>query len=355
VRVFDAAMQPIWRGRLSVGPSARALLTVAVVGVRSIALFSTDRPDEVDLCTLEPGGARSTISLGRGQRFACAAGGGRKLCVISRGEREVVFRTVAQDLRTELNATPVVPRTGWSIETVSCAYANGPFVMLHTEVHEERGVRDAVITLFGEGKVWTRRFASSPVDRVWVEGRTLLTAGLLGGASTPLLAVQQLTLVRDQKDWVISDAAGLTGTQRRYVYPLTPAPCGTPEMRHAVLTDVAEVVALSLGAHKPRDASLSVVDARADRMHFRVPMGKQGEIALSMLVRDDGSGVVAIKIGVGHAPAARDLSWVERLRQTITGDDDGDPTTTRLETDQMLHAVEDILRAIWGLRTMIEV
>jgi hypothetical protein len=328
-------------------PSARALLAATGTVLGPVVVFATDRDDEIDVCAWSSadGGSHRTVSLGRGQRFECAAGGGSRIAVVSRGAEGIVVRTIARDLRSELNTAPLVARHGRRIGAVRCAYASGPFVVAHAE-HGGDDERDVVVTVFDGAHSSSARFPFPGVDALVVEGRDVLVAALVGGASAPLLFLERLMVGRRHD----GGPAELVG-QRCYVYLLAQPAGAAQRQRHALLADAAEVLARSLSARGPRNLALRAHDERADVATFVIhgPDAAR-DLNVALLVRDDGSAVASVRIGEGLAPEPRALNFVERVRTTVTGDNDGDPRTVHLEVPSLACSIEDIVATVWGLR-----
>jgi hypothetical protein len=300
-------------------------------------VYSTDRVDEIDVCASGREGAalQRTVSLGWKQQFECAQGGGSRIMVVSRDPDGIVVRTLASDVRSELNPVPIRPRTGWSIATVRCAYANGPFVVAHTE--ERDGERVGVLTLFDAGQTQVQRLALPGVDAIGIDGKDVCAAVMVASASVPVLMVHR--------------SARTGANARYYAFFLEDPDPRTRYSRHAILLDVADIVSRALGSKTPVGFELRSHESLGDSAHFIVPgIDKAHDIAVGVLLREDGSGVTSLRVGGGDAPEPRALHFTERLREMFTGDDDGDVATTRVEHARLAAGVESIVSAVGALR-----
>ena len=301
------------------------------------ALFSTDRADEVDVCAYGRGGEslQRTLSLGWKQQFECAIGGGTRILVVSRDPTGLVVRTLASDARSELNPVPIRPRTGWEVGAVRCMYASGPFAVAHSERRDAE--QTAVLTVFDDGASKTYRLGVSSVDAIAVEGKDLAIASVVAGYSSPILLVQRLMA---------------NGTRvRRYAYLLDPPKLLDVEERRRFVIDVAELLAQSLGATSPRDMTVHAHTDTEDIVQFLVP-GPDGahDLAVAVMVRSDGSGVASVRIGGGRAPEPIALNFVATIREMLTGDDDGDPATTRVALPNVVNDMESVVSAVAAMR-----
>jgi hypothetical protein len=332
---LEAPRVPDWRAPVS----SRTLLAATSTVYGPAAVFSTDRDDEIDVCVAGRGGEllTRTVSLGRGEQFECAVGGGRRILVVSRGSAQIVPRTLASDIRSELNMAPIRARTGWDIGAVRATYANGPFVVAHDERRDDQGA--AVLTVFDSGATTTTRLLLPSVGAVAAEGKDIAVATVLSGASAPMLLVQRTTV------------AG--GRDRRYAYLLEQPSLETATARQALLVDAADMLAASLGADAPRSFAHAEHDDAHDVARFTLP-GPDAAHDLTFAIRlgARGDAVVGVRIGEGRAPEARGLHFVERVREILTGDDDGDAATTRVELPQLATGIAAVVSAVGALRSV---
>jgi hypothetical protein len=318
-------------------PTARRLLAATSTVFGPATVYSTDRVDEIDVCASGREGAalQRTVSLGWKQQFECAQGGGSRIMVVSRDPDGIVVRTLASDVRSELNPVPIRPRTGWSITSVHCAYANGPFVVGHTEARDAERV--GVLTVFDAGQVQVQRLALPGIDAIGVDGKDVCAAVMVPSASAPVLMVHR--------------SARTGANARYYAFFLEEPDPRTPYARHSILVDVADIVSRALGSKAPVAFELRTHDELGDSAHFIVPgIDKAHDIAIGVLLRGDGSGVTSLRIGGGDAPVPRALHFAERVREMFTGDDDGDAATTRVDHARVAAGVESIVSAVGALR-----
>jgi hypothetical protein len=337
IEVAGADLAPVGGEPWFAPVSSRTLLAATSTVFGPAAIFSTDRDDEIDVAVSGRGGEAltRTVSLGSGERFDSAVGGGRRILVISRSPGRIVPRTLASDIRSELNPAPIRARTGWEIGSVRAAYANGPFVVAHCEQREME--RNTALTVFDGGTTRTSRLLLPRVDGLAVEGKEAVVAAVVSGASAPILLVQRTTV------------AG--GRDRRYAYLLEHPAADTSQARQALLLDAADMLAVSLGADAPRTVTLHEHDGSHDVVQFTLPGPDAGhDLAFSILLAPRGNAVVAVRIGAGRAPEARGLHFAERVREILTGDDDGDPATTRIELPQLATGMASVVSAVGALR-----
>jgi hypothetical protein len=317
--------------------SARHLLAATCTVFGPATIYSTDRVDEIDVCASGREGAalQRTVSLGWKQQFESAQGGGSRIMVVSRDPDGIVVRTLASDVRSELNPVPIRPRTGWAITTVCCAYANGPFVVGHTE--ERDGDRVGVLTVFDAGQTQVQRLALPGLDAIGTDGKDVCAAVMVPSASVPVLMVHR--------------SARTGANARYYAFFLEEPDPRTTYSRHSILVDVADIVSRALGSKSAIGFELRSHDELGDSAHFVVPgLDKAHDIAIGVLLREDGSGVTSLRIGGGNAPEPRALHFAERLREMFSGDDDGDAATTRVEHPRLAMGIESIVSAVGALR-----
>jgi hypothetical protein len=342
--LVDALSERTLRGPLPAGNTARQPLAACATVHGPIAIFSTDREDEVDVCALRDGGTRhKTVSLGHGQRFVTAAGGGSRLAIVSRNGNDVRVRTIASDLRSELNAVPLAPATRSTVGNVRAAHAGAAtFVLAHEERSDEHEV---VVTVFDDGKTRTVRSKFAAVHGLAIAGKHIAIAALTDGALAPRLYVQQLTLTRDEAR---GESYATAPKRRAYVFGALPT--HSPRARRAALEDIAEVLSQSLAAQPPR--ALCVREAGScERAAFVVPGADASkDLAVSIELHEDGSGIVNVKIGDRTAPDPRPLTAIERVRLMLTGDDDGDPSTSHFALRSLADELGEVVMAVWALR-----
>ncbi len=317
--------------------SARTLVAATSTVAGPVAVYTTDREDEIDVCVASRDGSmlERTVSLGQRQRFECAQGGGSRVLVVSRDDAGLVARTLASDVRSELNPVPIRPRTGWRVDAARCAYANGPFAIAHVETRDD--VSFAVLTLFDAGQIQTHRLTLPCADGLAVDGKDVCVVAMIPAASAPVLLVHRSTR---------------TGTHaRHYAYFLEEPEVRTSYERRAVLVDIADILARAMGARTPSSFVLRDFDEHGDIATFVLPgLDPAHDVSVAVLMRDDGSGVTSLRVGGGAAPAPRGLHFVERMREAITGDDDGDPATMRIELESVSRGLESIVSAIGAFR-----
>ncbi len=345
VTLSDAADRYPLLGPFPAGNTARTLLAACATVHGPIAVFSTDRPDEVDLCALRDGGvAHKTVSLGHGQTFVCAAGGGSRVALVSRKGNDVRMRTVASDLRSELNPVPLAAGVRAEVGEVRVVHAGGPtFVLAHEERHT---APEVVVTVFEDGRTRVVRTKFPSVHGLALAGKHVAIASVTGGAMSPLLYVQQLVLARD-------DAKGesFASAPKRRAYQLGEPPTSTAQARRGALLDAAEVLSQSLAAQPPRELAVSAVGPDRERAAFIVPgVDPSQDLAVSVELYADGRAVVNVKIGHGSAPQPRPLTTMERVRVMLTGDDDGDPSTAHFELSSLARELGRVVMAVWALR-----
>lgn len=344
VSLVDVRKRSPMVGPVDAGRSARVPLAACATVHGAVAIFSTDRKDEVDVCALRKGGVEhKTLSLGAGQRFVCAAGGGSRIAIVSRKDNDVRVRTVASDLRTELNSVSLAPATRNSVGEVRVVHAGGATFVL---AHEEEGqAREVVVTVFEDGRTRVVRSKFPGLHGLALAGKHVAIGAVVSGAITPILHVQQLTLVRDE-----SKSESYASAPKRRAYLVGEPPTSTAAVRRAALEDAAQVLSQSLAAQAPRELQIGEVDGR-ERALFVVPgADATKDLAVSMELREDGSGIVNVKLGAASAPTPRELSLVERLRVVFTGDDDGDPTTSHFELDNLARDLGQVVMAVWALK-----
>lgn len=334
-------------GPYASGPTSRKLLGAVCTVHGPIAIFATDHEDEIDLCAIRGGSVHHrTVSLGHGQSFLCAAGGGTRIAVVSRRNDDVRVRTIASDLRSELNPVPLASSGKVTVGAVRVAHASGAaFVIVHEEVGSSTEI---ITTVVEDGHARTLRNKSLSLQGLGVSGKQMAVAALTGGCMVPILYVQQVQLARDE-------AKGETypAMPRRRVYLLGNPPTVTTQARRALLMDAAEVLAQSLSAQNPREITLAKDDDGANKtlMAFSVPGADAAhDVAVSILLHADGSAIVTAKLGDAKAPAPRPLSFIERARVLTTGDDDGDSKTVRRELRSLSQQIGEMVMSIWTLR-----
>lgn len=344
VSLVDARTRGVLVGPVEAGRSARVPLAACATVHGAVAIYSTDRKDEVDVCALRKGGVEhKTLSLGAGQRFVCAAGGGSRIAVVSRRDNDVRVRTVASDLRTELNSVSLAPATRNTVGAVRVVHAGGATFVI---AHEEEGqAHEVVVTVFEDGKTRVVRSKFPALHGLALAGKHVAISAMIAGAITPILHVQQLTLVRDE---VKSES--YASAPKRRAYLVGEPPTSTAAVRRAALEDAAHVLSHSLAAQAPRELQIGDVDGR-ERALFVVPgADATKDIAVSMELREDGSGIVNVKLGAARAPTPRELTLVERLRVLFTGDDDGDPDTSHFELASLARDLGQVVMAVWALK-----
>ena len=316
--------------------TSRHLVAATVNAAGPACIFETDRPDEIDVVAWHHSGStlERTVSLGYQQRFVAAAGGGTRIFIVSRGPRNLVVRTLASDVRSELNPAPITPPQGWEIGSVHCAYANGPFVLAHGESRE--GVHFVVVTAFDGVDVHSHRIELPQLDALAVEGKDVLAAALSAGASTTRLLIHRMS----------ADGS----RTRRYGFLLEEPALKTEGQRRAVLLDLAEMLSFALGVVGER-LEFHTHDEASDVVTMRIPGDRSTrEVALAVLARADGTGVASLRSGHGDAPEPGALHFAERLREFFTGDDDGDPTTIRIELPHVVSSMDAIVAAVGATR-----
>ncbi|MFO0561129.1 MAG: hypothetical protein U0269_24135 [Polyangiales bacterium] len=344
VALTDASGQRALLGPFSAGNTARTPLAACATVHGPIAVFSTDRDDELDVCAIRDRAVHHrTVSLGSGQTFVAAAGGGSRVAIVSRKGNDVRVRTIASDLRSELNSMPLAHGTRAEVGEVRVVHGGGATFVI---AHEEHGAqREVVLTVFEDGKARTLRTRFAALHGLALAGKHIALAALVPGALSPLLYVQQLALARD-------DARGesFASAPKRRAYVLGEPPTNTPQARKAALVDAAEVLAQSLSAQPPREVTLEDHDAK-ERVAFIVPGSDPSrDMAVSIELHEDGSAIINVKMGDAKAPAPRPLSLLERLRVVVTGDDDGDPSTSHFELGSLFHGLGDVVMAVWALK-----
>ncbi len=339
IDVLDGRLATVLPEEWFAPPTARSLLAATSTVFGPATVYSTDRPDEIDVCASGREGAalQRTVSLGRAQSFECAQGGGSRIMVVSRDASGIVARTLASDVRSELNPVPIRPRTGWSVDRVRCVYANGPFVVAHSETRDDATV--GVLTVFDAGQSQTHRLSLPGIDALAVDGKDICAAVMVPSASAPVLLLNRTT----------REGRGA----RHYAFFLEEPDTRTTYARHAVLLDVADIVARALGSRATAEFRLRSLDDLGDAAEFRVPgIDRANDISIAVLLREDGSGITSLRVGGGAAPEPRALHFAERLREVFTGDDDGDVTTTRVEHTQVANGIESIVSAVGALRAV---
>jgi len=339
IDVLDARLKTVLTGAWFAPPTARTLLAATSTVFGPATVFATDREDEIDVCASGREGAslQRTVSLVWKQRFECAYGGGSRIMVVSRDTDGITVRTLASDVRSELNPVPIRPRTGWQLGAVKCVYANGPFVVAHSERRDDESI--AVTTMFDAGNTQTQRLTLPGVDAIAVDGKDVCVAAMLPAASAPVILLHRSTRM---------------GTHaRHYAFFLDEPDTRTPYARHAVLVDLAEILARAMGVRVPTSFELRTFDETADSAHFALPgIDAAHDVAVAVLLREDGSGITSLRIGGGPAPTPRGLHFAEKLREVFTGDDDGDVATTRLEHEHVAHGIESIVSTIGAMRAV---
>ena len=344
VSMFDVTSRQQTYGPVQASNTARALLAACATVHGAVAIYTTDRDDEVDLCALRKDGVEhKTLSLGGGQRFVCAAGGGSRIAIVSRRDNDVRVRTVASDLRSELNSVPLAAGTRSTLGAVRVVHAGGStFVIAHKEAGE---TREVVVTVFDDGKTRTVRSKFPAMHGLALAGKHVAIAALIPGAATPILHVQQLTLVRDD-----ARSESYASAPKRRAYLVGDPPSSTAAVRRAALEDAAQVLAHSLAAQPPRELQIGEIGGR-ERAVFVVPgVDVAKDLAVSMELREDGSGIVNVKLGAATAPAPRELTIIEKLRVLFTGDDDGDPDTSHFELASLSRDIGQVVMAVWALK-----
>ncbi len=344
ISLTDPSGRYVLMGPFSAGDTARTPLAACATVHGPIAIWATDREDELDVCTIRDGAVQHrTVSLGHGQRFVAAAGGGSRIAIVSRRGNDVRMRTIASDLRSELNAVPLAAGVRAQVGAVRVVHGGGAtFVVAHEEHGEQREV---VVTVFEDGKVRTLRTKFAALHGLALAGKHLALAAVTAGSLSPLLYVQQLVLARD-------DARGesFAAAPKRRAYVLGEPPTATAQARRGALVDAAEVLAQSLSAQPPREL---VVDEAGDkeRIAFIVAGSDVAkDMAVSIELSADGSAIVNVKMGDAKAPAPRPLTLLERLRVMVTGDDDGDPSTTHFELASLHRGLGEVVMAVWALK-----
>lgn len=344
VTLTDATGQYPLLGPFSAGNTARNALAACATVHGPIAVFSTDREDELDVCAIRDKTVHHrTVSLGSGQRFVAAAGGGSRVAIVSRKGNDVRVRTIASDLRSELNAIPLAPGVRAEVGSVRVVHGGGATFVLAHEEHGEQ--REVVLTVFEDGRARTMRTRFAALHGLALAGKHIALAALMPGAISPLLYVQQLALARD-------DAKGesFASAPKRRAYVLGEPPTSTAQARRAALVDAAEVLAQSLSAQPPREVTVEDFEGR-ERVAFIVAGSDPSkDMAVAIELQADGSAIVNVKMGTSRAPAPRPLTLLERLRVVVTGDDDGDPTTSHFELDSLFHGLGEVVMAVWALK-----
>ncbi|MDP3275386.1 MAG: hypothetical protein Q8Q09_09345 [Deltaproteobacteria bacterium] len=325
--------------------SARALLAACATVQGPVAIFETDREDEVDVCVLRATGLEHrTVSLGTGQRFVSAAGGGSRIAIISRKGNDVRLRTIASDLRSELNQAPLVVDVTSVVGEVHIAHGGGTvFVVAHTET---RAHSELVVTVFDDGNIRRSQNKFAAAHGMAVSGNQFAIVALVGGVSAPVLHVQQFMLLRD-------DRRGETRptSPRRRAYLLGNPSAMTQSARRGLLTDCSEVLAQNLSAQPPREVVFVSQDSQGDVIAFVVAGATPADdIAVSILLRPDGSAIANAKLGGVTAPTPRALTLLERLRVTFQGDDDNDPSTVRCDLASLAQDLGQLVTSIWATR-----
>lgn len=342
LRELDAGRSLL--GTFFVPSSARAPLAACMTVNGPIVLFATDRKDEIDVFFMRAQTSRHrTVSLGYDQTFVAAAGGGSRIAIISRRGNDVRMRTIASDLRSELNAVPLAPGVRSTVGNVRVVHGGGQLFVVAHEEHGEQ--REVVLTVFDDGKTRVLRTKFPGVHGLSISGKHIAIAALVPGSITPLLYVQQLTLARD-------DAKGesFAIAPKRRAYLLGDPPFDTPQARRALLVDAAEVLAQSLSAQAPREVVVGEFDGH-ERVAFIVAGSDAAkDIAMVIQLHADGSAIINVKRGDTRAPAPRPLTLIERVRVALTGDDDGDPSTSHFELASLTHGLGDVVMAVWALK-----
>lgn len=344
VTLTDASGQRALMGPFAAGNTARTPLAACATVHGPIAVFATDRDDELDVCAIRDRAVHHrTISLGSGQTFVAAAGGGSRVAIVSRKGNDVRVRTIASDLRSELNSMPLAAGARAEVGDVRVVHGGGATFVI---AHEEHGAqREVVLTVFEDGKARTLRTRFAALHGLALAGKHIAIAALVPGALSPLLYVQQFALARD-------DARGesFASAPKRRAYVLGEPPTSTPQARRAALVDAAEVLAQSLSAQPPRDVTLEEHEDK-ERVAFIVAGSDPSrDMAVSIELREDGSAIVNVKLGDSKAPAPRPLSLLERLRVVVTGDDDGDPSTSHFELASLFRGLGEVVMAVWALK-----
>jgi hypothetical protein len=347
VSVCTADQKHVLLGPVHRADTSRKLLAAVSTVHGPVAIFSTDRDDEIDLCALRSGSVQHrTVSLGHGQSFVCAAAGATRIAVVSRRNDDVRVRTIASDLRSELNPVPLATKAKAVVGTVKVAHAGGSaFALVHQETSQ---TAEIVTTVFEDGKTRTLRTKALSLQGLGVCGKQLAVAALQPGCIVPILYVQQVQLVRDEARGETSPAM-----PRRRAYLLGSPPASTAQARRALLVDAAEVLSQSLSAQNPRELLVAQDQDGASESvaAFMVPGADAAhDVALAILLRADGSAIVTAKLGDAKAPAPRPLTLMERIRVFATGDDDADPRTVRTELRSLCRQLGDVVMAIWTLR-----
>lgn len=331
-------------GSFDLPHSARAPIAACITVHGPVVICATDRPDELDVCALRTSGVEHrTVSLGYKQEFVAAEGGGSRIAIISRHGNDVRMRTIASDLRSELNAVPLAAGVRAAVGNVRVVHGGGPIFVV---AHEEHGdAREVVLTVFDDGKTRVLRSKFPGVQGLSIAGKHIAIAALVAGSISPLLYVQQLTLARDD---VKGESFAIAPKRRAYL--LGEPPTNTPQARRALLVDAAEVLAQSLSAQAPREVVVGEFDGH-ERVAFIVAGSDAAkDIAMVIQLHDDGSAIVNVKRGDTRAPAPRPLTVIERVRVALTGDDDGDPSTSHFELRSLTRDLGDVVMAVWALK-----
>lgn len=203
-----------------------------------------------------------------------------------------------------------------------------------------------VLTIFEDGTLRRARTRLPSLHGIALSGRHLAIASLTGGAQSVFLHVQQLTLTRDER-------AGETspGASRRRVFCLGEVDCGTARAPQGALLDAASLMAQSLSATEPESFALEPEDASETRARFVIRGAKTGQdLTVRIGLRADGSAVVNVRLGPGEAHVPQALGAFARVRTALTGDDDGDPTTSHFELGALSRELGSVVMAIWALR-----
>ncbi len=319
--------------------SARHLIDAVSTVLGPVLVFATDHADEIDLLAVTRESPNSrTVSLFRGQTFACAAGGGHRVLLVSRDDDRLTFRTVAADLRSELNRTDVPIARGATVTDVRCAFANGPFVIAHAE--SKRDSSRVVLTTIDDGAIANQcDVRLDRVDGLAVHGRDVDVLAVVPGAAGAIVVAKSLL------------RGG--GLLRSYAFPLAPDRAPTAELRRAVLTDVADAIAISLGAPDGGTLEFRSGEPDADVVLFAITgLRTSQDVSFAAQLRADGGGVVTARVGSGAAPAPFALGFAGRLREWFSGDDDGDPQTTRVVDPCLPRIVPAVVSAVGALRSL---
>jgi hypothetical protein len=251
---------------------------------------------------------------------------------------------VASDLRSELNPSPLEDDPRAEVGAIRVIHAAGAtFAIAH---ESRRDVPEVVLTIFEDGTLRRARTRLPSLHGIALSGRHLAIASLTGGAQSVFLHVQQLTLTRDER-------AGETspGASRRRVFCLGEVDCGTARARQGALLDAASLMAQSLSATEPESFALEPEDASETRARFVIRGAKTGQdLTVRIGLRADGSAVVNVRLGPGEAHVPQALGAFARVRTALTGDDDGDPTTSHFELGALSRELGSVVMAIWALR-----